>query len=106
MSEPVQGKRTRRKRICITWLISMPKQVTRITLSLLVTAPRRGKGCSGAGTEGNGVPFFFVRNDPLWQFLLTFHIVECLASPHFVYLLPFRTTCLGVASSIYNAYRR
>jgi len=37
---------------------------------------------SGAGTEGDTMsPYFLVWNDPLWHFLLTFHIVECLAFP-------------------------
>ena len=41
------------------------------------------QGCSGARTEGTAFPYVFVRNDPLWQFLLTFHIVKCLALTSF-----------------------
>ena len=43
--------------------------------------PDRGRGCSGAGTEGDSVPFF-VWNNPLWQLQFMFHVVECRASPH------------------------
>src|SRR6218665_1805923 len=52
--------------------------------------------CIWARTKGNGVPLCFVSNDPLWQFLLTFHIVKCLAT--FINSSPpllFRTTPLG-----------
>ena len=35
------------------------------------------RGIVGGGQH----PHTFIWNDPLWQFLLMFHIVECLASP-------------------------